>query len=298
MMSIREPLTYVCTWEALGYVASALVLAAFYMKEMIPLRIAALASNLAFIAYGAALGLTPIWLLHFLLLPMNGCRLVQALRVRRAHRQPRRTTPPALGNPNGRRGGTRSVATASKPSCRSGCRASCRGANRTGWRLPECGPVGYPSSEIGVAAHPFSAKAAIAPNGLSHTPTGQFLDGKEPPRPENTLVQPNAITPKVHDVRPPGHDNRRSPVRAPRAVSRGRGAIAESRSGASLHPTFATSSSASAPSESWCREMRAGSAARCRSCWAQSAQRRRERHRPTTRHGTCPAAKPPPRLSA
>ncbi len=83
MMSIWEPLGYVCTWEALGYVASALVLAAFYMKEMIPLRIAALASNILFIAYGAALGLTPIWLLHLLLLPMNGCRLLQGLRLRR-----------------------------------------------------------------------------------------------------------------------------------------------------------------------------------------------------------------------
>jgi hypothetical protein len=100
MMGIREPLSYVCTWEALGYVASALVLAAFYMKEMIPLRIAALASNLSFIAYGAALGLTPIWLLHVLLLPMNGCRLVQALRLRRTLRQPRRATPPVLGGPN------------------------------------------------------------------------------------------------------------------------------------------------------------------------------------------------------
>lgn len=83
MMSPWEPLSHVCTWEALGYVASALVLAAFYMKEMIPLRIAALTSNLFFIAYGSALGLTPIWLLHVLLLPMNGCRLVQALRLRR-----------------------------------------------------------------------------------------------------------------------------------------------------------------------------------------------------------------------
>jgi hypothetical protein len=101
MISIREPLSYVCTWEALGYLASALVLAAFYMKEMIPLRIAALASNFFFIAYGAALGLTPIWLLHLLLVPMNGCRLVQALRLRRVLRQPRRAIPPVWGDPNG-----------------------------------------------------------------------------------------------------------------------------------------------------------------------------------------------------
>jgi hypothetical protein len=91
VVSIRELLSDICTWEALGYVASMLVLAAFCMKEMVPLRIIALASNLFFITYGAALGLTPIWLLHVLLVPMNGCRLAQALRLRRAHRQPRRT---------------------------------------------------------------------------------------------------------------------------------------------------------------------------------------------------------------
>ena len=37
------------------------------------------ACNLAFVAYGAALDLTPIWLLHALLLPMNGWRLLQTL---------------------------------------------------------------------------------------------------------------------------------------------------------------------------------------------------------------------------
>jgi hypothetical protein len=69
-------------WEACGYVASGLVLAAFYMKEMVPLRIVALASNLAFIAYGLALDLAPIWLLHLLLVPLNVCRLVAAARSR------------------------------------------------------------------------------------------------------------------------------------------------------------------------------------------------------------------------
>jgi hypothetical protein len=67
-------------WESIGYLAAALVLAAFYMREIIPLRVAALCSNLAFIAYGLALGLVPVWLLHALLLPINGCRLLEALR--------------------------------------------------------------------------------------------------------------------------------------------------------------------------------------------------------------------------
>jgi hypothetical protein len=69
-------------WDLCGYVASGLVLAAFYMKDMIPLRIAALASNLAFMVYGFALGLTPIWLLHALLVPLNGWRLAEAARRR------------------------------------------------------------------------------------------------------------------------------------------------------------------------------------------------------------------------
>jgi len=69
-------------WDACGYAASGLVLAAFYMKDMIPLRLAALASNLAFMAYGYALDLTPIWVLHALLVPLNGWRLMEATRLR------------------------------------------------------------------------------------------------------------------------------------------------------------------------------------------------------------------------
>jgi hypothetical protein len=63
--------------------AAALVLAAFCMREMVALCLAALCSNLAFIAYGLALGLTPVWLLHALLLPMNDYRLLEVLRARR-----------------------------------------------------------------------------------------------------------------------------------------------------------------------------------------------------------------------
>jgi hypothetical protein len=69
-------------WDACGYVASGLVLAAFTMRGMVPLRVVALLSNMAFIAYGLALGLTPVWLLHAALVPLNGCRLLEAL-----HRQ-------------------------------------------------------------------------------------------------------------------------------------------------------------------------------------------------------------------
>ena len=67
------------TWDAIGYVASTLVLTAFGMKSIIPLRVVAMCSNLVFIIYGLALGLTPIWSLHAALLPMNAWRLVEAL---------------------------------------------------------------------------------------------------------------------------------------------------------------------------------------------------------------------------
>lgn len=63
--------------EALGYLASGLVFLAFCMKTMIPLRIVAIASNLAFICYGLIADLLPIVLLHSVLLPLNTLRLFQ-----------------------------------------------------------------------------------------------------------------------------------------------------------------------------------------------------------------------------
>lgn len=68
--------------DALGYLASALVLATFSMRDMVALRVLAIASNLAFIGYAALAGIAPVLLLHALLLPMNVYRLSQELRVR------------------------------------------------------------------------------------------------------------------------------------------------------------------------------------------------------------------------
>ena len=45
--------------DGVGYVAAALVLLTFCQKQMIPLRLAALGSNLAFFTYGLVLGLAP-----------------------------------------------------------------------------------------------------------------------------------------------------------------------------------------------------------------------------------------------
>jgi CRP/FNR family transcriptional regulator, cyclic AMP receptor protein len=75
-------------WNLVGYLAAALVLVAFYQTQTVPLRIAAIGSNLAFIAYGLALGLMPVWVLHFLLLALNTRRLVEACQVRQRSTQP------------------------------------------------------------------------------------------------------------------------------------------------------------------------------------------------------------------
>jgi len=71
------------TWDVAGYVASLLVIAAFCMKDIISLRAVAILSNLAFLTYGLALGLEPIWVLHGILLPLNCWRLNQVVVQRR-----------------------------------------------------------------------------------------------------------------------------------------------------------------------------------------------------------------------
>jgi hypothetical protein len=68
------------TVEGIGYLAASLVLATFCMKSMDALRLAAIASNLAFIAYGYFGHLAPVLLLHALLLPINIYRLVEPFR--------------------------------------------------------------------------------------------------------------------------------------------------------------------------------------------------------------------------
>ena len=66
--------------STIGYVASALVLAAFGMKDMVNLRIVAICSNIAFITYALLLNLLPVLILHVVLLPLNGWRLIGALK--------------------------------------------------------------------------------------------------------------------------------------------------------------------------------------------------------------------------
>jgi CRP/FNR family transcriptional regulator, cyclic AMP receptor protein len=67
-------------FDFVGYLASALVLFAFCMRAMIPLRTVALCSNIGFLLYGFNHALMPVVLLHAVLLPVNGWRLWEALR--------------------------------------------------------------------------------------------------------------------------------------------------------------------------------------------------------------------------
>src|SRR6185437_5398974 len=77
--------------EALGYAASVTVIATFCMSTMIPLRIAALVSNVLFFSYGVIDHLYPVLILHAVLFPVNLLRLVQFQRlvrdVRDAHQE-------------------------------------------------------------------------------------------------------------------------------------------------------------------------------------------------------------------
>jgi hypothetical protein len=67
--------------DAAGYLASLLVLATFCMKTMIPLRSAAVTSNIAFIVYGFYDDVYPVLALHTILLPLNAWRAIQMLRL-------------------------------------------------------------------------------------------------------------------------------------------------------------------------------------------------------------------------
>jgi CRP/FNR family cyclic AMP-dependent transcriptional regulator len=77
--------------QAAAYVAAALVFLTFYMKTMIPLRIVGICSNCAFIVYGYLDGLYPVLILHLILLPLNGLRLLEMLRLTKQVREAAQT---------------------------------------------------------------------------------------------------------------------------------------------------------------------------------------------------------------
>jgi len=67
--------------DIVGYIASILVVLTFYMDRMIALRVTAMLSNIAFLAYGISLELGPVVVLHGILLPLNIWRLRQLRRT-------------------------------------------------------------------------------------------------------------------------------------------------------------------------------------------------------------------------
>ena len=71
--------------EAIGYAGTGFTILAYGAKRLVPLRIAAILSSVAFLAYGLLAGSYPLVLMEAILLPINGYRLYE-LRVTR--RQP------------------------------------------------------------------------------------------------------------------------------------------------------------------------------------------------------------------
>jgi len=69
--------------DILGWAAAALMVATFSCREARHLRPLAVATNVAFVGYGAAAGLMPVLALHLLLLPINLWRWAQAVALSR-----------------------------------------------------------------------------------------------------------------------------------------------------------------------------------------------------------------------
>ena len=67
--------------ETTGYLAAVMVFLTFYTKTMLPLRYLAIVSNVAFILYAMLAKLSPILLLHAVLLPLNLYRLWELQRL-------------------------------------------------------------------------------------------------------------------------------------------------------------------------------------------------------------------------
>ncbi len=60
-----------CNAEALGWLAATLMVLTFAVREARTMRSLAVATNIAFFAYGVAASLAPVLVLHALLLPIN-----------------------------------------------------------------------------------------------------------------------------------------------------------------------------------------------------------------------------------
>lgn len=69
--------------EAIGYAGTAFTILAYGAKHLIPLRIAAILSSLAFLTYGLLAQSYPLVLMEAVLLPINTFRLLELVAGRR-----------------------------------------------------------------------------------------------------------------------------------------------------------------------------------------------------------------------
>ena len=70
-------MTDVDVCNAFGFLAAGATLFTFAQKRMLPMRLSAVAANGLFIVYGLLGPFYPVFLLHFVLLPLNLYRLYE-----------------------------------------------------------------------------------------------------------------------------------------------------------------------------------------------------------------------------
>lgn len=80
-MTLADIFSHLSLADIIGYVGNVVVIVTYSMRTMIPLRILGMCSNAVFLAYSALLGLFPLMILQCILLPLNGFRLYQMLRL-------------------------------------------------------------------------------------------------------------------------------------------------------------------------------------------------------------------------
>jgi hypothetical protein len=69
--------------ELVGYAGTAFTVVAYGMRRIVPLRIAAILSSVAFLSYGLLMQSYPLVLMEIMLLPINTYRLLEILAERR-----------------------------------------------------------------------------------------------------------------------------------------------------------------------------------------------------------------------
>lgn len=82
-MTLSDLFSHLSLADVIGYVGNVVVIVTYSMRTMIPLRILGMCSNAIFLVYSALLGLFPLMILQCILLPLNGFRLYQMIRLTR-----------------------------------------------------------------------------------------------------------------------------------------------------------------------------------------------------------------------